>query len=543
MPSAIQYGTPSLRKKRYVTLLALFTLSMAVFLNGNWAYGLFESSEARYAEVAREMVATGDYLSPQIDYVYHFTKPPLAYWITAAGYRLFGQGEFGARFFLSIAGSLAVLFCALVYGRVRRTTGVLAGVVLMCSFEFFALAKVLTTDMFLTLLIVIEFYLWTRFEQEELAGSTFSWLSGVTAGLAFIVKGPVGLLFWGVVLVPYSIWKDRGRSLKPFLSWRFCAVFVAVALPWFIAVGLKHPGLLGYLFVHESAEAAVSSRRFHDGPWYYYIPVLLAGIFPWWVIVFSRFKRVLAPKVRLWLLWATVPVVIWSVFPSKLPTYILPCIPAWALLAAWLLDEGDFGGRAIASLMPAGVLAVAGAALHLFCKNLNGLPSVGFLAAGLVLSCALVALAGSVLGVSGKAKAAFVCSAISIMFLQLAAPYLCANMEEAMKIESGLAKKIAALRSPGEPILEYRVTIYSVPFYVRDKVAAYQNGFIRNKYIEKLPPHILVGRGALAAFFSSPDRIWIVTDKDEEQSLHSRARGLELVMRHGRHSLWVRDPQ
>ena len=528
---------------RRTVYAALLALCLAVFLNGNWAYGLFESSEARYSEVAREMVATGDYLSPQIDYVYHFTKPPLAYWVTAAGYHIFGQNEFGARFFVAVAGAFSVLLCAMIYADARKGNGLLAGVILLCSAHFFAITKVVTTDMFLTLIIVSGFYLWTRYEGGGVSTRTFSWLSGLLAALAFITKGPVGLLFWVIVLVPYTMWKDRGASLRPLLSWRFWFVFSLVGLPWFVAVGFKHPGLLQYLIFRESAEAAVSAKRFHPGPWYYYFLVFLGGFFPWWFVAFSRFKRALATEVRLWLLWATVPVLVWSIFPAKLPTYILPCIPAWALLTAYLLEVCGFSGRALAALLSGGVLFVSGSVLLFLLVNPLGWPQVGPLAFGLMVACTLVALVGVMLGVSLRSWASFRSAVAAIVLFQLAVPYLCDDLHEKIRIKSDLGRAIAAMRAPGEPVLEYRATIYSVPFYMRDKVFVYQNGFVRKKFLdENLPPHILTSRSELYAFLSSPGRIWILTDKSEEEGLQARAKDVSLVMRHGIHSLWVHDP-
>ena len=113
-----------MRFLRPLALPLLLLLALGVFWHGNSSVGFFETSEARYAEVAREMTVTGDYLSPQIDYVYHFTKPPLAYWITAAGYHLLGATPFAARFFLGLAAALVLLLTALLYRlRVPESTG------------------------------------------------------------------------------------------------------------------------------------------------------------------------------------------------------------------------------------------------------------------------------------------------------------------------------------------------------------------------------------------------------------------------------------
>jgi 4-amino-4-deoxy-L-arabinose transferase len=527
---------------RRVLLPAFLLLALALLLHGNGRVGLFESSEARYAEVAREMVATGDYLSPQIDYVYHFTKPPLTYWITAVGYHIFGENTFGARFFLALAALLVLFLTALIYRRSEEgDTGVLAAAVLLCSLEFFLIAKILTTDMFLTLWIVAGFYLWSLRESERLGPRSFALLFGIDAALAFMTKGPVPLLFWAVVLIPYAVWKDRGRSLKPFLSPLAWGSFVLLALPWFVAVGLKHPGLLDYLVTHESAQAAYSARRFHPGPWYYYAPVFLAGFFPWWIALAARWKRLKEPRFRLWVLWAVVPVLVWSFFPAKLPTYILPTFPAWALLTAAVLKGEKGRGRVLWTILPASTGLVAGACVYAFI-NSSRFSTVGAPVTALFVLAAAAGLAGAAFGLAGRSRKALAAVLVAVISVEAALPVLCVDMETAVKIRRRMGTTLADLRSPGEAVLEYHVTIFSIPFYIRDKVAAYENNFFLKKYREDLPPHALRNEKQLRAYLKTHPRLWVVTDTRWQGSMEKEIPDLHFVMRQGNHTLWATDP-
>lgn len=529
-----------MRAFRPLALVALLALALAVFWRGNRVVGFFETSEARYAEVAREMTVTGDYLSPQIDYVYHFTKPPLAYWITTAGFHLLGATPFAARFFLGIAAALVLLLTALLY-RLRRpeATGVLPAGILLLSLEFFGLAKVLTTDMFLCLWVTAGFYLWALREAGRVGPRLLSGLMGLLAAAAFMTKGPVGILVWASVLVPYAIWKDRARSLRPMASPLFWGIFAALAAPWFVAVGLKHPGLLAYLVTRESAEAAVSAKRFHAGPWYYFIPVFLAGFFPWWIAVFARWREALRREVRLWLFWALVPVVLWSLFPAKLPTYILPTFPAWALLAAWALDRGGPPGRGLGSALGGAVATVVGGALAFLLWNPTQLPPASRETLLLFVAGTLLGLFALLAALLGRAKAGLAAVAACLLAIELAIPPLCVDLQDVLKIESRLGQVLAARRAPSEPVLEYSTTLFSIPFYLGDKVAAFDNGFTRNKYIESVPPHILRNRVQLKAFLEKHPRVWVVSDQDNLEALHQDIPGLKPVLRRGRHSLWV----
>lgn len=531
-----------MRALRIVALPLLLLLALGVFWNGNRAVGFFETSEARYAEVAREMTVTGDYLSPQIDYVYHFTKPPLAYWITALGYAVAGANPFGARLFLGLAAVGVLLLTALLYRlRSPASTGVGAAAILLLSLEFFALAKVLTTDMFLCLWVTAGFYLWGLRDSGRLGPRPFAALFGVTAAAAFMTKGPVGILVWASVLVPYAVWKDRGRSLKPLASPFFWGPFLLLGVPWFVAVGLRHPGLLAYLITRESAEAAVSAKRFHPGPWYYFAPVFLLGFFPWWILVFARWRDALRKEVRLWLLWAAVPILLWSIFPAKLPTYILPTFPAWALLGAWVIERGGLPGRGLGTVLGGSVSLASGAALGYLAWAPEGLPAISRGTLLLVGAAALLGAFSLVAALLGRGRPALFAVGGCMLALELSVPSLCLDLQEILKIESRIGQTLAARRVPGEPVLEYSTTLFSIPFYLGEKVAAYDNGFTRNKYIESVPPHILQNREELEAFLASHPKVWVVADEENLFALHRDIPGLRAVLRRGRHSLWVRE--
>lgn len=526
--------------KRKWALPALLFFSWAVLLYGNWWVGLFESSEARYAEVAREMAATGDFLSPQVDYVHHFTKPPLTYWITTMGYALFGETTFGARFFLSIAALwVLVLTAGLLREKEEEGTGFEAAAVLASSLLFFFMGKVLTTDMYLTLWTTAGFFLWALLEGGRLSPRAFAWTFGLVAGAAFLTKGPVALLVWACVLVPYGLWKDRGRCLRPFKDPRLWFAFVAVALPWFVAVGLRHPGLLAYMAGREAAEAAVSAKRFHPGPWYYYVPVLLGGFLPWWGLLAFRWRKLGDPKLRLWLLWAVVPILVWSLFPSKLPTYILPSFPAWALLAASLLKEDPEERRPLLPWIVLPLLA-AGAAAVLASLGLREAPSgLGSVTLGLFGLSAACGVAGSLLGAAGRTRWAFAGALAALFCIQAAVPHAAVDLDERIKTAERIGIALRDLRAPGEAILEYRVTLFSIPFYAREKVAAYDNNFLRKKFVADRPAHILQDPEHLREYLAAHPRLWVVADGDAEKTLHGDVPGLALVLREGRHSLWA----
>lgn len=521
-------------------LLILLAAACAVLLYGNGWVGLFESSEARYAEVAREMAATGDFLSPQIDYVYHFTKPPLTYWVTTLGYALFGETPFGARFFLAVA---ALWVLALTAGMSRlleprrpawTPAGILAG-----SLLFLALGKVLTTDMYLTLWVTAGFFLWLLREEGKLSPRAFSLLFAATAAAAFLTKGPVAFLFWALGLVPTALVRDRGRSLRPFADPLLWLVFLLLALPWFLAVGLRHPGLLNFLVTREATEAAYSAKRFHPGPWYYYLPVLLGGLFPWWTLVPSALRRPFkGPKVFL-LSWAFLPPLLWSFFPAKLPTYVLPSLPAWALLAAegWKEALVESRGRWLSGI-PALLAALLAGALGLWGEGKipTGFGGPFFLWTALGTASGL---AGVYLTLRNRRLPGLLLALGAMGAVALSLPHAAAAMGDGAKTVKRLGEELAFIRRPGEAVLEYRVTLFSIPFYVRDRVAAYDNNFLRKKFVAERPRHILQEPQELRRFAAENPALWVVTDRSGEKTLAEDLPGLRLVFREGKHSLWA----
>jgi len=404
------------------------------------------------------------------------------------------------------------------------------------------MGKVLTSDLYLTLWTTAGFYLWAMNERARIGPRLFSVLFGAAAACALLTKGGIGLLVWASALVPYAVWKDKGRSLRPIASPWCWLTFLALASPWFVAAGLVHPGLLRYLALRESFEAAYSSGRYHPGPLYYYLPVLAAGLLPWWLLVAAKWRQAVRPGFRLWLIWAIVPPLLWSCFAAKLPTYILPSFPAWALLAAAAALEGEAPSRwalAAAAALVAGACSVGLWALG---SGAWDLPPVGGAVLALFAAATLLALLGLVPAWRSSPRGCLACLMGAVLAVQIAAPALFATLGERVRIPSGLERLLAEDRLKEEAVLEYRVTLFSVPFCIRDKVAAYDNGFAKNKYAEGTPPHILGSPEALAAYVRANPKLWVVTDRNGEKSLKAAIPGLALLLRDGGHSVWGSAP-
>ncbi len=310
--------------------LAFTVAALFIFLGTR---GLNEPDEGRYAEIGREMAASGDWLVPHLNGFEHFQKPPLLYWLTATSVRLLGANEWAAR----LPSALAALGTALLVfamgkkwlGRERASAAVL---VLVSSVEFFLLARVLTPDMLLTFWITA-----------AMAALVFrrDWLFFVCLGLGFLTKGPMALVVPISAALGWQLFATREEKLR--LPWvRGLTLTLGIGLSWFIALSLWRGELLDYFLRYELVERFASKAHGRSKPFWFFLPVLLGGFLPWTFFVL----RAVLPAWRRWrahgltathgllLGWTLPPLVILSLSGSKLPTYILPLFPALALVVA-----------------------------------------------------------------------------------------------------------------------------------------------------------------------------------------------------------------
>ena len=330
-----------------------------LFFAGLGRLPLLEPDEGRNAEVAREMLASGDWVTPHFNSLAYLDKPAVYFWMVAASFRLCGVTEWAARFpsaLMALGSMLLTWFLA------RRmfgdSTGWRAAIILATTPLAIAYARWVIFDMTLAFLVTVAM---TSFWFAAESGYRRPWLEVLlfaTMGLAAITKGPVGFLLPLLSIMLFQVLRGRFRELKR-LRWGWgVLVFLAVALPWFIAVSVRNPEFPRYALWQESLQRFATGSTRRGGNFLYYIPVYLLGFFPWSFFLFfaavNKWKRwrVLrdeAHKPILFLLsWATLIFVFFSVSQSKLPGYFLPAtVPLGILIAKFWGEVGteDAGRR------------------------------------------------------------------------------------------------------------------------------------------------------------------------------------------------------
>jgi 4-amino-4-deoxy-L-arabinose transferase-like glycosyltransferase len=335
-------------------LLAAFT-----FLAGLGRGAITDADEAFYAEAGREMVASGDWITPQYNYEPRFQKPILYYWLTAATYRLAGASEWAARLWSALSGVGLVLVTAAAARRwYDEGVALLAGAIVATSFGYYSIGRMALPDLPLTFFITAAIWLALVAMLDDPRDQT-RWvaLSGLAAGFAFLTKGPVGLAIPAMVVLPIVLLERRSLNLTLSQIGLALVLFTLVALPWYGVMWQRHgAAYLEGFFVGDNVERFATDRFNDPRPWWFYGPVLLGGLLPWtplavvWISPVWRFitRRHDVGTIELRLvLWAIIPLVFYSISIGKQPRYILPVLPPLATLLAQSILERTRDWRSI----------------------------------------------------------------------------------------------------------------------------------------------------------------------------------------------------
>jgi 4-amino-4-deoxy-L-arabinose transferase-like glycosyltransferase len=329
--------------------------AMALWFLPLQTYRLFNPDEGRYAEIPREMVASGDWVTPRLDALKYFEKPPLQYWATAVAYQAFGEHEWTARLWVGLSGFLGLLLTAWIGTRLYgAVTGALATLVQAGSLLYLGLARISTLDMGLTVMLelaLVGLLLLTSPEAARGADGKRdsrrgALLLALGVALAFLSKGLVGILIPGAVVAIYILLRRDWSLAWRARPWWTLAALAVFAGPWLWLVEQRNPGFAQFFFVHEQFTRFLTRVHQRYQPDWFFIPVLLAGFMPWTPLLPAIIRRGWRDirggdrSALLLAIWVGFCFLFFSLSQSKLVPYILPLFPALSLLA----------GRALGSL-------------------------------------------------------------------------------------------------------------------------------------------------------------------------------------------------
>jgi 4-amino-4-deoxy-L-arabinose transferase-like glycosyltransferase len=478
-----------LAANRPIRLAAYAILAAILYLPGLGRPALWEPDEGRYAEIAREMVISGDYVTPRDDFELYFEKPPLVYWAEAGAIQIFGVNEFAVRLPAALFSiGQVVVTAALAEAMLGAAAGFMAALVLALSPLFFGFARFATLDPALAFFLtagLATFYA-AASEDSPARPRARRWLliSAAMLALGTLAKGPIALILGGAVAVAWLATEGRlGRIAQMPLVWCI-VIYSAIVVPWFVLVEARNPGFMHFFIVHEHLERYVASSEHGWGPWFF-IPIVIGGAWPWIFFVPPGWSAMRAgdglpesakdpsgrpAAARFIAIWFVVIFVFFSIPRSKLGTYILPALPPLAIVAGYGLARMaalDAARRrrllavvAVANLAAAAVLFVF---FELARPAINPKLGVDGLLIGAVLAAGAIAMYS--LG-RAASRAAYAIGAIAIAMIAAVALGARAR-EDASSIYTyrNLARSVAPYLAGDCTLASYRHYVQSLPFY------------------------------------------------------------------------------
>jgi len=311
-------------------------------------FPLMEPDEGRYSEIPREMLERGDFVTPMLNYVKYFEKPPLHYWLNAISMSIFGENEFAARFPGALCGLLTVLLTYHLGNKLfGRREGLLASVALGSAAGFLIQGRINLTDMTLTFCMTaaVGFFLLASRPDESRKG-LYYYLFYVFAALAVLAKGLIGLVLPGGIIFLYLLCCRRWSVLKEMRLLTGIPLFLLVAAPWFVLVIQRNPEFFQFFFIHEHFQRFLTKVHGRYQPFWFFVPILLLTMLPWSFFVpqailqgWNR-RREKDGDIFLYLIiWAGFIFLFFSKSNSKLIPYILPVFAPLALLVGHFFNS------------------------------------------------------------------------------------------------------------------------------------------------------------------------------------------------------------
>ena len=332
---------------------------------------LIPSDEGRYAEIAREMLVTGDWVTPRYNGYKYFEKPPLQIWATATAFNIFGVGDWQARLWTALTGFLTIVFIGFTGARIYSVrAGWLAAIALASSPMWVIGGHINSLDMGLSAFLVAALcsLLLAQTSSNKTYSRNWMWACWAFMALATLSKGVIGVAIPGMVFAVYSITAWDWKIWKRLHIISGSILFLAITAPWFVLIAQRNPEFLEFFFIHEHLQRFTQTAHSRTGPIYFFLPLLLLGFLPWIAQVPGAIAQTWRERNREfssgWLLtcWFVVILGFFSISQSKLPGYIIPLFPALALIVGSQLDRnlGSSNSLSLPWQLQTGFFAILG---------------------------------------------------------------------------------------------------------------------------------------------------------------------------------------
>jgi 4-amino-4-deoxy-L-arabinose transferase-like glycosyltransferase len=342
-----------------------------LFFYGLAYFGLVGADEPRYAQIARDMLARHDWITPTLDGKPWLEKPALYYWQAMLACRIFGVSDWAARLPSAIDATLMV-FAVYFFLRCFRPEFALDGALMTASLAgVIGFARAASMDMPLSAAFVIALLAWFAWYENSRKG--FLALFYVFLGLGMLAKGPVAPVLAAIIIAVFALSIRNAAVMVRTLWLPGITLFLALVLPWYIAVQIRNPEFFRLFIVQHNLARFGTNLFHHTQPLWYFVAIVLLGLIPWTMLVVAAATE----ATRAWwrqkgsvpaneslniflVIWMIVPVAFFSFSESKLPGYVLPALPAGGLLIAEYLRSRIAASARIDTLL-SGLHAIAAA--------------------------------------------------------------------------------------------------------------------------------------------------------------------------------------
>lgn len=513
-------------RSKDILFLLLFLGTLFFILLGTKP--LFVPDEGRYAEIAREMAVSGNFITPHLNDIKYFEKPILFYWLEVAAIKLSGLNLWSLR---SINALLGLFGCFMTYycGRTlyNRTTGLLAALILGSSALYFVMVHMISLDIPVTVFLTANLYCFLLAYQQitDTARRWFMWGAALTAGLAVLSKGLIGIVFPILIIGSWITFTHQWRQIKYFFLPSSVLIFLLITLPWHVLVSLSNPEFFHFYFIEQHFLRYATTDIGHYQPVWFFLPVLIMGLFPWIMFLPQALITALRqvwhrPRVHrieiFFLLWAGLIFVFFSFSKSKLMPYILPVFPPLTLLIAHYLQQA-----LTIKPLPLGI-KIGCASLWLTAVIIATilvwfLPSATFPDPHTATLCLYLALFFFFIGSLGACGYAFY-NSIHFITVILISTWLCliTMLASIPAIDTRtirpLAMQLTPILKPQDDVITYNQYYQDLPFYLRRRVS------------------ILNWRNELSYGMQQQNtRDWMIDDNTFWQRFHSKQRVFVLL--------------
>ena len=520
-------SSPPLQSVLKIWLLVV-AIAIAIHLGGP---PLLDADEGRNAEVAREMAETNDYVMPRLNGLPYLDKPVVYFAAEGALMEVLGPTELAARLpaYLFTLATAAVLFW---FARRIGVDPYVTAIVFLAMPLTVAFARTVIFDSALMFFVVVALVAFHRAVEER--NSRWSMLAWGAMGLAMITKGPVTFVLVLFVVIPYA-WRRRAIGVVfPLLG---IVLFAAVIAPWVWGVSQVVPEFLRYIVVTETAERMATKALQRTGPPWYFLPYLIGGALPWSIVALFSWRafRKRDDALLFILLWLVIPFVFFSISQSKRPQYILPLMPAIALLVARIWAEARTRAAAIVTVVFGGVLLAAPLIFH----RTKMKPEVAAVADDVAVALGVAfALGGLVALFAKRRELVLIALTIPVIAMPALADPLMRALGERRSTKSFVAELQPHLR-PDTEVIGVEAFTGSMAFYLRRPITIVSedgseltSNYILRRYhrfstnpASPLKPLPYFERSLV----SSDPRVYVLRNKDAQRRTLLESRGWRVV--------------